>query len=100
LRYATLRNASWSGRAIVAGISVSLTPAGKTTLGRLRAISKQVEKDFLAPLDPEQRRTLHTLLLELAAYRVPRTAYRVPRTAYRVPRTAYRDPRCAEAPKA
>ena len=32
---------------------VSLTPAGKTTLGRLRAISKQVEKDFLAPLGPE-----------------------------------------------
>ncbi len=58
---------------------VSLTPVGMTTLGQLRAISKQVERDFLAPLDPEQRRTLHTLLLEL---------------------TAYHDPRCAGAPKA
>ena len=58
---------------------VSLTPVGKTTLGQLRAISKQVEREFLAPLDPEQRRTLHTLLLEL---------------------TAYHDPRCAGVPKA
>ena len=53
---------------------VSLTPVGKTTLGQLRTISKQVERDFLAPLDPEQRRTLHTLLLELTAYHDPRCA--------------------------
>jgi MarR family transcriptional regulator, lower aerobic nicotinate degradation pathway regulator len=58
---------------------VSLTLVGKTTLGQLRAIAKQVEKEFLAPLDPEQRRTLHMLLLEL---------------------TAHHDPRCAGAPKA
>jgi len=51
---------------------VSLTPSGETTLGELRAIAKQVEKDLLAPLDPEQRRTLHTLLLELATYHDPR----------------------------
>jgi len=53
---------------------VSLTPVGKTTLGQLRAIAKQVEKEFLAPLDPEQRRTLHLLLLELTAYHDPRCA--------------------------
>jgi DNA-binding MarR family transcriptional regulator len=53
---------------------VSLTPVGKTTLGELRAIAKQVEKEFLAPLDPEQRRTLHLLLLELTAHHDPRCA--------------------------
>ena len=53
---------------------VSLTPVGKTTLGQLCAIAKQVEKEFLAPLDPEQRRTLHLLLLELTAYHDPRCA--------------------------
>lgn len=47
---------------------VSLTPAGKEELGRLRAIAKRVEKEFLAPLDPEQRRLLHSLLLELATH--------------------------------
>jgi DNA-binding MarR family transcriptional regulator len=53
---------------------VSLTPAGKATLGRLRAIAKQVEKEFLAPLGDDQRRTLHSLLLQLASYHDPRCA--------------------------
>ncbi len=47
---------------------VSLTAEGKEALGRLRAISKQVEKEFLAPLDTEQRRQLHALLLKLACH--------------------------------
>jgi DNA-binding MarR family transcriptional regulator len=45
---------------------VSLTPAGTETLARLRSIVKGFEKEFFAPLDAEQRKTLHTLLLLLA----------------------------------
>jgi DNA-binding MarR family transcriptional regulator len=53
---------------------VSLTSAGKEALGKLRAIAKQVEKDFLAPLDAAERRTLHALLLQLASHHDPRCA--------------------------
>src|ERR1700722_7070347 len=47
---------------------VTLQPAGKLKLAELRAISKRVEDEFLAPLDAKQRASLHDLLLELAAY--------------------------------
>ena len=53
---------------------VSLTPAGKTALGKLRSIAKGVEDDFLAPLAADDRDTLHELLLELAAHHDPRCA--------------------------
>jgi DNA-binding MarR family transcriptional regulator len=53
---------------------VTLQPAGKKKLAELRAISKGVEEEFLAPLDAEQRATLHQLLLQLAAHRDPRYA--------------------------
>lgn len=53
---------------------VRLTSDGKRTLARLRALSKRLEDDFLAPLDPGQREALHTLLLELAARHEPRCA--------------------------
>ena len=53
---------------------VSLTPAGKDALGRLRSILKRVEKEFLAPLDEEQRKTLHSLLLTLASHNDARFA--------------------------
>jgi DNA-binding MarR family transcriptional regulator len=51
---------------------VSLTSAGKKTLGRLRAIAKQVDAEFLAPLDADERRMLRALLLELVAHHDPR----------------------------
>ncbi len=53
---------------------VNLTAAGTEELGRLRAIAKRVEKEFLAPLTPEERRLLHGLLLELAGHHDARWA--------------------------
>jgi len=55
---------------------VSLTPAGKEALSELRAISKKVEKELLTPLDADERRTLHTLLLQLTAHHDPRCAFK------------------------
>ena len=51
---------------------VTLLPAGKKKLAELRAISKGVENEFLAPLEPEQRAALHELLLQLTAHHDPR----------------------------
>jgi DNA-binding MarR family transcriptional regulator len=51
---------------------VRLTPAGKSCLGELRALSKGVEKDFFAPLSAEERQTLHEILGKLAAEHDPR----------------------------
>jgi DNA-binding MarR family transcriptional regulator len=53
---------------------VRLTPDGKRTLSRLRTLNRRLEDDFLAPLDAEQRESLHSLLLELAAKHEPRCA--------------------------
>jgi MarR family transcriptional regulator, lower aerobic nicotinate degradation pathway regulator len=53
---------------------VRLTADGKRTLGRLRVLAKRLEDEFLAPLDAEQRESLHALLLELAARHEPRCA--------------------------
>jgi DNA-binding MarR family transcriptional regulator len=51
---------------------VSLQPAGKQKLAELRAVSKRVEDEFLASLEPEQRASLHQLLLQLTAHHDPR----------------------------
>jgi DNA-binding MarR family transcriptional regulator len=48
---------------------VTLTPAGKRQLARFRTIGKKIEDEFLAPLDPESRAALHSLLLRIASHR-------------------------------
>ena len=53
---------------------VRLTPDGKRTLSRLRAVARQNEDEFLDPLSDEERATLHSLLLRLAHKHDPRCA--------------------------
>jgi DNA-binding MarR family transcriptional regulator len=53
---------------------VRLTSEGKRTLRRLRALSKQIEDEFLAPLTEKERASLHALLLQLAETHEPRCA--------------------------
>jgi MarR family transcriptional regulator, lower aerobic nicotinate degradation pathway regulator len=53
---------------------VRLTPEGKKTLKRLRALAAQIDDDFFAPLDAEERATLHDLLHRLAQVHEPRCA--------------------------
>jgi DNA-binding MarR family transcriptional regulator len=48
---------------------VSLTAAGKRQLASLRKTVSRIEDEMLAPLDPEERETLHRLLLHLASHR-------------------------------
>jgi len=45
---------------------VSLTPAGKRQLARLRTIVQRLDDEFLAPLDTATRASLHAALLTLA----------------------------------
>src|SRR6059058_5897256 len=45
---------------------VRLTPEGKRTLQKLRALSKRIEDEFLAPLSDADRAKLHAFLLRLA----------------------------------
>jgi MarR family transcriptional regulator, lower aerobic nicotinate degradation pathway regulator len=47
---------------------VTLTAAGERELAKLRAIVRQIEEEFLAPLDTESRETLYRLLSRLASY--------------------------------
>jgi MarR family transcriptional regulator, lower aerobic nicotinate degradation pathway regulator len=53
---------------------VQLTAEGKQTLRRLRAVSRQVEDEFLAPLSEQERTRLHALLLRLMEAHDPRCA--------------------------
>jgi MarR family transcriptional regulator, lower aerobic nicotinate degradation pathway regulator len=54
---------------------VSITGRGKRQLARLREVIKQLEDEFLAPLDARDRKDLHDLLLRLAAHNDPRCAF-------------------------
>jgi len=57
---------------------VSITPAGKRELGRLRELIKRLEDEFLAPLDASERTTLHQLLMRLAEHNDPHCAFGTP----------------------
>jgi DNA-binding MarR family transcriptional regulator len=54
---------------------VSITPDGKRQLQRLRSIANQLEDEFFAPLDAEERADFHRLLLELANEHDPRCGF-------------------------
>ena len=59
---------------------VRMTSDGKRTLRQLRALSRRLEDEFLAPLSPAQRDVLHGLLLRLAEVHEPRCALAAPKT--------------------
>ena len=54
---------------------VSITPAGKRELSRLRAVIQKLEEEFFAPLDPESHKAFHELLLRLASVHDPLCAF-------------------------
>ncbi len=51
---------------------VTLKPAGLERLHELRAMSKHVEEEFLAPLSKDERLQLHGLLQKVAEHHDPR----------------------------
>src|SRR5258706_7999958 len=53
---------------------VSITAEGRKALTRMRTLSSQLENDFLAALDPDERETLHRLLLKVAVHHDARFA--------------------------
>jgi DNA-binding MarR family transcriptional regulator len=53
---------------------VRLTPEGKQALRKVRALARQIDDDFLAPLSDKERAQLHALLLRLAETHEPRCA--------------------------
>ena len=46
---------------------VSITPAGRRQLQRLRAVAKELEDELLAPLTPQDRVAFHELLVQLTS---------------------------------
>jgi DNA-binding MarR family transcriptional regulator len=57
---------------------VRLNPAGKRALAKLRALARQLDDDFLASLDEEERAQLHELVLRLAQQHLPHCAPKTP----------------------
>jgi DNA-binding MarR family transcriptional regulator len=55
---------------------VSITPEGRRMVSRRRAILGRIERDFLEPLDADERDQLHGLLIKLASHHDPRYAGR------------------------
>ena len=50
---------------------VSLTAQGKRQLAEFRKLVQRIEEEILAPLDVDERATLHDLLVRLARHRDP-----------------------------
>jgi MarR family transcriptional regulator, lower aerobic nicotinate degradation pathway regulator len=50
---------------------VSITPAGRRELARIRVIARRLDDDFMAPLDAASRDALHSSLVALAAVHDP-----------------------------
>ena len=51
-----------------------MTTEGKRKLRRLRTLARELENDFLEPLDAGEREQLHGLLLKLAEKHEPSCA--------------------------
>ena len=60
---------------------VRLTPDGKRALAKLRTLAGQVDNDFLASLDEDERAQLHGLLRRLAEQHLPHCAPSAPPSA-------------------
>src|SRR4051795_7830392 len=55
---------------------VRLTPEGERALTELRGLGRELEADFLATLDADERSQFHELLLRLAEHHLPHCARR------------------------
>ena len=53
---------------------VKMTADGRKTLGQMRAIVREMNDEFLSPLDADQQAELHALLARLIEYHDPRCA--------------------------
>ena len=53
---------------------ISITADGKRIHAQLRELTREVEAQFFAPLDPESRKLFHGMLMQLIAHHDPRCA--------------------------